>query len=169
MRSVISTYGITSIHYSVVVHGPDPTSNTVIRISYTDFMKYSSSSDFTRDVTNLTPATGSGPLRLDEALRKCEQSFQDPNHRSYADKIVLLMFDKDSTASNLKSISNSLEANGYTIIPIGIGKTVTRKQLSMLTTNMYDAIHVEHSITSTRLQEQIMNKVYKGKVYRFDG
>ncbi|KXJ15894.1 uncharacterized protein LOC110236767 [Exaiptasia diaphana] len=161
IRSVIDTYGTTFIRYSVVVYGPDPVSNTAIRISYTDFMKYSTSSDFSNDVAKLTPATGSGNLRLDEALKKSEESFKDRNHRPYADKIVLLMFDKDSTASNLKSISNSLEDNGIIVIPVGIGKEVSTKQLSVLTTNIDDAIHVEHSITKTLLQEQIMNKVYK--------
>ena len=166
MKSIIDKYGIKTIHYSVVNYGADPTSNTVIKYSYTNFITYSSTSAFSGAVDSLTPRPGSGGMKVDEAIRKSSQSFQDPKVRQYADKHVVLLVDKDSTESlsSLKSIANSLETNGIRIIPVGFGKEVTNKQLATITTNYYDVIHVDYNIARTPLQEQIMDKVYRGKL-----
>jgi len=163
MKSIVDKYGIKTIHYSVVNYGADPISNTIIQHSYTEFAQFSTRDQFINVLSSLSPRPGSGDLRLDEATKKCDESFQDPKARQTADKVVVLMIDKDTTQSNLKSLTNTLEAKGIRVIPVGFGNEVTRKQLTTVTTNVYDVIHVDYTILASPLQEQIMNKVFRGK------
>lgn len=162
MKNIINKYGIKTIHYSVVNYG---SSSGVIEKSYTNFLTYSTTSSFSNYIGTISPRPDTGAPSLNNAISKSKDSFNDPKVRPSADKTIVIMIDVDSTENmaTLRTLADSIEKTGARIIPVGIGNEVTRKQLMSITTNNYDVIHVEDTITNPALQETIMNNVYRGK------
>ena len=163
MKDIINKYGIRTVHYSVVNYG---SSSGVIEKSYTDFLlTYNTTSSFSSYIDTISPRPDGGTPSLTNALTKSRDSFNDPKVRPSADKILAIMIDDDSAENmaSLRTLTDSVEQAGARIIVVGIGKEVTRKQLMTITTNNYDIIHVEDSVTNPALQETIMNKVYRSK------
>jgi hypothetical protein len=166
MKDIINKYGIKTIHYSVVNYG---STSAVIEKSYTNFLAYSTTSLFSNYVGLINPRPDVGAPSLNSGLSKSSDTFNDPKVRPSADKTIVLMIDDDSTENinTLRTLADTLEKTGLRIIPVGIGDEVTRKQLTTITTNDYDVIHVKDTITNPTLQETIMNKVYRSKKFMF--
>jgi len=158
VKTFINTYGVNKVHYSIIVYGA-----TVIRV--VNFNKtFPISANELKAAIDKQGALMGGPF-LEGALKEAFRVFNERMRRPGAKKVLVVITDKNSGASpsTLATAVRRLEEKGVLVISVGIGETVERSELKVISPNPMDVISVRLNVNPSVLAERIMDRILRRK------
>lgn len=161
VNRIIQRYGITRIHYSVIVFGSTPT-------THFDFSRTFPSKDvLVREVSRLPKKSG-GP-DLVKALESVKKVYELRQVRPNAKKVVVVILDNKSvnTAKELKENAAFIVDNGILAICVGVGTSIKSKELQIITEEDRNIIEVQGSKKPDELAKEIMAIILRSKLICF--
>lgn len=158
VKTFINTYGVNKVHYSIIVYGA-----TVIRV--VNFNKtFPISANELKAAIDKQGALMGGPF-LEGALKEAFSVFNERMGRPGAKKVLVVITDKNSGASpsTLATAVRRLEEKGVLVISVGIGETVERSELKVISPNPMDVISARLNVNPSVLAERIMDRILRRK------
>ena len=154
---ILDKYGRKNTKYALITYGDTP--KTRFRFS-ANFRSLDHIKQFVKAVPR-----SSGGSALDKALKQAEVVFDSAGARPRAQKVLVVITDKESGRSpdDVKAASEVLENKGVKVIPVAIGNEADRKELQNITSDKENVIAVPPSEKPEKLGQDIMTKVLKGK------
>jgi len=159
VKTFINTYGVNKVHYSIIVYGA-----TVIRV--VNFNKtFPISANELKAAIDKQGALMGGPF-LEGALKEAFSVFNERMGRPGAKKVLVVITDKNSGASpsTLATAVRRLEEKGVLVISVGIGETVERSELKVISPNPMDVISARLNVNPSVLAERIMDRILRRNI-----
>lgn len=158
VKTFINTYGVNKVHYSIIVYGA-----TVIRV--VNFNKtFPISANELKSAIDRQAALTGGPF-LKGALQETFRVFNERVGRPGAKKVLVVITDNNSgfSPSTLATAVRPLEEKGVLVISVGIGETVERSELNVISPNPMDVISARLNVNPSVLAERIMDRILRRK------
>lgn len=162
VNRIIQQYGITRIHYSVIVFGSSPT-------THFDFSRtFPNKDDLIRVVSNLPKKSGDPDLA--KALESVSKVYELKQVRPNAKKVVVVILDKKTvnTAKELNKNAVFLVDKGVLAICVGVGSSIDSKELQIITEEKRNIIEVGIAKDSNELAKEIMAIILRSKLVFFN-
>lgn len=158
VKTFINTYGVNKVHYSIIVYGA-----TVIRVVNFNNTFPISANELKAAIDKQGALMG-GPF-LEGALKEAFRVFNERMGRPGAKKVLVVITDKNSgvSPSTLATAVRRLEEKGVLVISVGIGETVERSELKVISPNPMDVISVRLNVNPSVLAERIMDRILRRK------
>jgi len=159
VNRIIQQYGITRIHYSVIVFGSSPT-------THFDFSRtFPNKDDLIRVVSNLPKKSGDPDLA--KALESVSKVYELKQVRPNAKKVVVVILDKKTvnTAKELNKNAVFLVDKGVLAICVGVGSSIDSKELQIITEEKRNIIEVGIAKDSNELAKEIMAIILRTSGY----
>ena len=162
VNRIIQQYGITRIHYSVIVFGSSPT-------THFDFSRtFPNKDDLIRVISNLPKKSGDPDLA--KALESVSKVYELKQVRPNAKKVVVVILDKKTvnTAKELNKNAVFLVDKGVLAICVGVGSSIDSKELQIITEEKRNIIEVGIAKDSNELAKEIMAIILRSKLVFFN-
>ena len=157
VQSIVQKYGVDRIHYSVIVFG------TVATTEIDFSRKFPDREELGRIVSRL-PKRGGRP-DLVKALQKAKDVFELREVRPNAKKVLVVIMDNVSVANrkDLKEVVTVLVNESVLIIGVGVGSSVGKKDLEIITEEIRNIITVGLNKNPDELAKEIMAIILRSK------
>jgi hypothetical protein len=157
INSIINKYGTDAIHYSIIVYG----SQATIHRNFGDRIP---DPDSLKRLVSALPLS-SGGSSVDKALEKAKQVYEGFGVRPDAEKVLVVITDKDSglSISELKAAAKPLEKKGIRVIPVAVGSEVDPDKIGAVST-YYKVIAAPENEDPNKLGNEIMKRALKGEI-----
>lgn len=162
VNRIIQQYGITRIHYSVIVFGSSPT-------THFDFSRtFPNKDDLIRVISNLSKKSGDPDLA--KALESVSKVYELKQVRPNAKKVVVVILDKKTvnTAKELNKNAVFLVDKGVLAICVGVGSSIDSKELQIITEEKRNIIEVGIAKDPNELAKEIMAIILRSKLVFFN-
>ena len=157
VNRIIQEYGITRIHYSVIVFGSSPT-------KHFDFSRtFPNKDDLIRLVSRLPKEPGEPDLA--KALESVTKVYELTQVRPNAKKVLVVILDKKTVnkANELNKFVPVLVDKGIFVIGVGVGSSVGSKELQIITEENRNIIEVGVTKNPDKLAKEIMDIILRSK------
>lgn len=157
VQSIVQTYGVDRIHYSVIVFG-----SVVTR--HIDFAtKIPDRATLVRKIAQIPKTSGTPNLVL--ALEEAKKVFELKQVRPNAKKVLVVILDNVSAGNKeeLNRVVHVLENKSVLIIGVGVGQTINRPDLEIITEEIRNIITVGLSKNPDELAKEIMAIILRSK------
>ena len=161
VNRIIQHYGITRIHYSVIVFGSSPT-------THFDFSRtFPNKDDLIRVVSRLPKKSGDPDLA--KALESVKKVYELKQVRPNAKKVVVVILDSKTvnTPEELNEKAVVLVDNGVLAICVGVGSSIDLKELQLITEERRNVIEVGITKNPNELAKEIMAIILRSKFIFF--
>ena len=161
VNRIIQHYGITRIHYSVIVFGSSPT-------THFDFSRtFPNKDDLIRVVSRLPKKSGDPDLA--KALESVKRVYELRQVRPNAKKVVVVILDSKTvnTPEELNEEAVVLVDNGVLAICVGVGSSIDLKELQLITEEKRNVIEVGITKNPNELAKEIMAIILRSKFIFF--
>lgn len=162
VNRIIQRYGITRIHYSVIIFGSTPR-------KHFDFSKTFPNKDVLVRVVSRLPKR-SGRPDLAKALESVKKVYELRQVRPNAKKVVVVILDNKSvnTTKELKENAAFIVDKGILAICVGVGSSIEFKELQIITEEDRNIIQVKRNKNPDELAKEIMAIILRSKLTCFD-
>ena len=159
INNIIDKYGISRIHYTVIVFGSGFTTSVDFSTNVPD------KETLTRLVTSLQRETGTPDLV--KALQEVKRVYELREVRPNAKKVLVVILDKktDNSKVQLETIATDLVQKSILIIGVGIGRSVDRNELISITEENRNIIEVEPTERPEEVAREIMKIILRSEIY----
>lgn len=159
INNIIDKYGISRIHYTVIVFGSGFTKSVDFSTNVPD------KETLTRLVTSLQRETGTPDLA--KALQEVKRVYELREVRPNAKKVLVVILDKktDNSKVQLETIATDLVQKSILIIGVGIGRSVDRNELIYITEENRNIIEVEPTERPEEVAREIMKIILRSEIY----
>ena len=159
INNIIDKYGISRIHYTVIVFGSGFTTSVDFSTNVPD------KETLTRLVTSLQRETGTPDLA--KALQEVKRVYELREVRPNAKKVLVVILDKktDNSKVQLETIATDLVQKSILIIGVGIGRSVDRNELIYITEENRNIIEVEPTERPEEVAREIMKIILRSEIY----
>lgn len=159
INNIIDKYGISRIHYTVIVFGSGSTTSVDFSTNVPD------KETLTRLVTSLQRETGTPDLA--KALQEVKRVYELREVRPNAKKVLVVILDKktDNSKVQLETIATDLVQKSILIIGVGIGRSVDRNELIYITEENRNIIEVEPTERPEEVAREIMKIILRSEIY----
>lgn len=159
INNIIDKYGISRIHYTVIVFGSGFTTSVDFSTNVPD------KETLTRLVTSLQRETGTPDLA--KALQEVKRVYELREVRPNAKKVLVVILDKttDNSKVQLETIATDLVQKSILIIGVGIGRSVDRNELIYITEENRNIIEVEPTERPEEVAREIMKIILRTSGY----
>lgn len=159
INNIIDKYGISRIHYTVIVFGSGFTTSVDFSTNVPD------KETLTRLVTSLKRETGTPDLA--KALQEVKRVYELREVRPNAKKVLVVILDKktDNSKVQLETIATDLVQKSILIIGVGIGRSVDRNELIYITEENRNIIEVEPTERPEEVAREIMKIILRSEIY----
>ena len=157
VNRIIQQFGITRIHYSVIVFGSSPT--THFNFSRT----FPNKDDLIRVVSRLPKKSGDPDLA--KALESVTKVYELKQVRPNAKKVLVVILDKE-TVNNPNEFNKFVPVfvdKGILVIGVGVGSSVDSKELQIITEEKRNIIEVGVTKNPDELAKEIMAIILRSK------
>ena len=157
VNRIIAQYGITRIHYSVIVFGSSPT-------THFDFSRTFPDKDNLIHVVSRLPKK-SGDPDLAKALESVTKVYELKQVRPNAKKVLVVILDNKTvnTANQLNKNAVVLVDEGIFVIAVGVGNSIDSKELQIITEEKRNTIEVGITKNPDELAKEIMAIILRSK------
>ena len=160
VNRIIEQYGITRIHYSVIVFGSSPT-------THFDFSRtFPNKEDLIRVVRRLPKNSGNPDLA--KALESAMKVYELKEVRPNAKKVLVVILDNKTVnkVDELKNKAAVLVDKGILAIGVGVGGSI--KELQIITEEKRNIIEAGITKNPDELAKEIMAIILRSKFVFFD-
>ena len=161
VNRIIEQYGITRIHYSVIVFGSSPT-------THFDFSRtFPAKDELIRAVSRLPKKSGDPDLA--KALESVTKVYELKQVRPNAKKVLVVILDNKTvnTANQLNKNAVVLVDKGIFVIGVGVGNLIDSKELQIITEEKRNTIEVGITKNPNELAKEIMAIILRSKFVFF--
>lgn len=158
IKQFIDKYGVDKIHYSLIVYG-----DSVVRVVNFNTSFPISASDLKAAIDAQPPLSG-GPV-LADALQEAFRVFNETDVRPNAKKVLVVMQDENSgaAANSLSAAVKPVEDIGVLVLSVGVGSSVDRNELSVISPNPKDVISASLNENPSVVAKNIMDRILNRK------
>ena len=156
IRNIIQTYGITKIHYSVILFGNVATTRV-------DFSKSFPDKETLVRIVDGLPKISGGPA-LVSALEEARKVYELKEVRANARKVLVVILDKKSSSGgpSLVEVVEKLRKKKVFIVGVGVGK-VDQGELEVITNSKGAIIRVAPDHQPADLAKKILLVILSGE------
>lgn len=157
VNKIIEQYGITRIHYSVIIFGSSPT-------THFDFSRtFPNKHDLIRVVSSLPKKSGDPDLA--KALESVTKVYELKQVRPNAKKVLVVILDNKTanTADELTKKAVVIVDKGILVIGVGVGNSIDSKELQIITEEKRNVIEVGITKNPNELAKEIMAIILRSK------
>ena len=156
IKSIIETYGATSIHYGLMVFGDRPK-------TLATFGEGLSPKDFKRRLESASAVSGVPDLKT--ALEQGKKLFDGPGARPNAKRFLVIITDSNSEndKDDLKEAGTSLIEAECWVIPVQIGTELDPEEFHSITPVKNNIVKVPKTENPEKLAEKITAKMKERK------
>lgn len=159
--SLVHQYGITRIHYSVIIFGTNST-------TYIDFSDTLPNKDYLiRLVSRLEKSSGKPDLA--KAMEDVKKVYELQQVRPNAKRVLVVILDNKSvnTVNQLNKIVPVLVDKGVLVISVAVGRSVDKKESEIITEENRNIIVVGVNEKPNELVKKIMTIILRSKFIYF--
>ena len=161
VNRIIEQYGITRIHYSVIVFSSSPTTHFDFSRTFPD------KDELIRAVSRLPKKSGDPDLA--KALESVTKVYELKQVRPNAKKVLVVILDNKTvnTANQLNKNAVVLVDKGIFVIGVGVGNLIDSKELQIITEEKRNTIEVGITKNPNELAKEIMAIILRSKFVFF--
>lgn len=158
IQSIVQKYGVDRIHYSVIVFGSVPTAPIDFSSNIPD------RDQLIRTLSRLPES--SGRPNLVKALQEAKRVFELREVRPNARKVLVVIMDNASVGNkkDLNQVVSVLVNRSVLIIGVGVGSSINKEDLEIITEEIRNIITVGISKTPDELAKEIMAIILRSKL-----